>query len=110
MLWVGLPVLTCAGNAFSSRVAASLLNAVGLPELVTHSMREYEERAVALATDADRLREIRVRLVRNRDTAPLFDTPRFTSHIEAAYVAMHERHRAGLPPDDIRVPPPTAGT
>jgi protein O-GlcNAc transferase len=103
-LWAGLPVLTCAGDAFASRVTASLLNAIGLPELVTHSRHEYETLAVSLARDAHRLGEICGRLDDNRTTAPLFDSSRFTTHIEAAYAAMHERQRAGLAPGDIRVP------
>lgn len=103
-LWAGLPVLTCAGEAMAGRVAASLLKAIGLPELVTYSRGEYEALAVALATEVDRLGDIRGELARNRDVAPLFDTPRFTALIEAAYCAMHERQRAGLPPGQIRVP------
>jgi len=103
-LWTGLPVLTCAGEAFASRVAASLLFAVGLPELVTNTPAEFEALAIALATDRARLDEVRARLQASRPTAPLFDTPRFARHIEAAYAAMHERHVAGLPPDHIVVP------
>jgi predicted O-linked N-acetylglucosamine transferase (SPINDLY family) len=104
-LWAGLPVLTCAGEAFASRVAASLLSAVGLPGLITNELTEYEALAVELATNSPRLAQIRQKLLANRQTAPLFDTPRFAKHIEAAYSEMHERCLAGLPPDHILVKP-----
>ncbi|MCA6104221.1 tetratricopeptide repeat protein [Bradyrhizobium australafricanum] len=103
-LWAGLPVLTILGDTFASRVAASLLHAVGLPELVAESPEAYERMAVDLATDPSRLAALRTRLAANRLTAPLFDTKRFTGHIEAAYTAMYERHRAGIAPDHIVVP------
>jgi protein O-GlcNAc transferase len=102
-LWAGLPVLTCCGETFVGRVAASLLDAVGLLELVTTSLDDYERLAVELARDAKRLAEIRTNLAANRTKMPLFDTSLFTRHMEAAFVAMHERHQAGLPPDDIDV-------
>jgi predicted O-linked N-acetylglucosamine transferase (SPINDLY family) len=100
-LWIGLPVLTCLGNSFGGRVAGSLLRAVGLPELVTESLSEYEELALTLARDPERLAAIRAKLARNRDTEPLFDTPRFTRGLEAAYTAMWRRQQAGLPPEHI---------
>jgi predicted O-linked N-acetylglucosamine transferase (SPINDLY family) len=100
-LWNGLPVLTCMGEAFAARVAASLLNAIGLSELITTSLDEYETLAVALARDPARLRQIRDKLSENRLTTPLFDTPRFTRNLEAAYLEMHRRHQQGLPPDHI---------
>jgi protein O-GlcNAc transferase len=102
-LWSGLPVLTQVGSTFAGRVAASLLQAVGLPELIAASPQEYETRAIELASNPARLAEIRARLARNRMTAPLFDTKRTTRHIERAYEAMYDRHRAGLPPDHIDV-------
>ena len=102
-LWSGLPVLTCRGDTFASRVAASLLGAIGLPELVTTSIAAYEARARELATDATQLRGIRDKLHRHRDSHPLFDIARFTRHIESAYVAMHQRAVAGLAPDHIAV-------
>lgn len=98
-LWAGLPVLTRLGQGFAARVAGSLLNAVDLPELVTSTVAEYENLAVDLAKNRDRLAAIRGRLAANRLTAPLFDTALFTSHLESAYRRMHERHRAGLPPE-----------
>ena len=100
-LWSGVPVLTCPGAAFAARVAASLLTAVGLPELITHSHDEYEAMALDLATHPDRLAAIRRKLALNRTTQPLFDTARYARYLEQAYVRMHERHRAGLPPDHI---------
>ncbi len=104
-LWVGLPVLTRMGTTFASRVAASLLNAVGLPELITTAHEAYEAKAVALATNPDALTAVEQTLARNRLTAPLFDTARFTTHLEAAYQAMYARYQAGLPPAHIHVPP-----
>ena len=100
-LWAGLPVLTCTADTFASRVAASLLNAINLPELVTSTQTEYEALAVALATHPERLRQIRQELGRNRLTTPLFDTRLFTKHLEDAYTQMYERHQADLPPDHI---------
>ena len=98
-LWAGLPVLTCAGETFAGRVAASLLRAVGLHELVTASLEDYEGLALKLAHDPSYLQAIKAKLMRNRDTFPLFDTARFTRHIEAAYVTMWERYRRGTPPE-----------
>ena len=103
-LWAGLPVLTFPGEAFASRVGASLLQALGLPELIASSADEYESLALALATEPNRLSAIRKRLAANLRTHPLFDTARFTRHIEAAYAAMWQRHQRGLAPDQIEVP------
>jgi predicted O-linked N-acetylglucosamine transferase (SPINDLY family) len=94
-LWVGLPVVTCLGNTYPARVAASLLGAVGVPELVTRSLAEYEALALALAQDRERLTAIRARLATNRATAPLFDTARYTRNLEAAYVTMWQRQQSG---------------
>jgi predicted O-linked N-acetylglucosamine transferase (SPINDLY family) len=102
-LWAGLPVLTCMGEAFASRVAASLLRAIDLPELVTTTENTYERLAVELALDAERYQEIRKRLQRNRLTSPLFDPPSFTKHLEAAYSGMHDRYQAGLSPEHIHI-------
>jgi predicted O-linked N-acetylglucosamine transferase (SPINDLY family) len=102
-LWAGLPVLTCPGDAFAGRVAASLLTAVHLPQLIAPSPHRYEALAVKFAASPGRLREIRQRLGESRLTSPLFDTTSFTRHLEAAYVAMHERRLAGLPPEHIFV-------
>jgi len=103
-LWAGLPVLTCLGETFAGRVAASLLNAIHLPELITTTPEAYETLAIELATNADRLAEIKQRLAKNRLTTPLFDTNLFTKHIEAAYAAMYERYHADLAPSHIYVP------
>ncbi len=105
-LWAGLPVLTCAGEPFASRVAASLVSALGLPELIARTPAEFEALAIALASDRARLEQVRAKLLANRSTAPLFDTPRFARHIEAAYAEMYERHLAGSPPDHIVVAGP----
>jgi predicted O-linked N-acetylglucosamine transferase (SPINDLY family) len=102
-LWAGLPVLTRIGESFAGRVAASLLNAVHLPELITSSQDEYEASAIELATDPVKLNEIRRKLDKNRLAAPLFDSGLFTRHIEAAYLEMYERYHLDLPPDHIYV-------
>lgn len=104
-LWAGLPVLTRTGETFPGRVATSLLNAIGLPELVTRTGEEYESRAIELAMHPDKLASIKDKLAHNRLTTPLFDTQLFTRHIESAYAAMYERYQAGLPPDHLHVPP-----
>lgn len=92
-LWVGLPVLTCPGESFTSRVAASLLCAVDLAELIAPTMTAYEALAVQLAQDPARLDALKQKLVGNRTTAPLFDSELFTRHIEAAYIQMLEGDR-----------------
>jgi protein O-GlcNAc transferase len=102
-LWAGLPVLTRIGKTFAGRVAASVLGAIGLRELITETSADYERRAVALAADPARLAAMRGRLAQNRLAMPLFDTRLFTSHMEAAFVAMHRRHHAGQPPDHINI-------
>ena len=102
-LWVELPVLTLMGQSFASRVAASLLNAIGLPELITDTQEEYENLAIELATNPEKLGELKKKLSRNRFTEPLFDTPLFTKHIEAAYTQMYERYNLGLKPDHINI-------
>ena len=104
-LWAGLPVLTCIGETFAARVAASLLNAIHLPELITSTQQEYEALAVKLATNPDRLMSIRQKLEKNRLTTPLFDTELFTRNIEKAYTAMYERFQTDLPPDHIEIQP-----
>jgi protein O-GlcNAc transferase len=97
-------VLTCQGNSFAGRVASSLLHAIGLPELVTRTLGEYEKLALNLGAQPARLAEIKARLVRNRNTYPLFDTDRFCRNIEAAYVHMWETWQRGeMPP--LAVPP-----
>jgi len=100
-LWAGLPVLTLMGSSFASRVAASLLNAIGLPELITSTQEEYEALAIDLALNPNKLADIRNKLANNRLTTPLFDTPLFTQNLEAAYIKMMERYQADLQPDHL---------
>ncbi|MEI7431099.1 MAG: tetratricopeptide repeat protein, partial [Betaproteobacteria bacterium] len=102
-LWAGLPVLTQIGKSFAGRMAASLLRAIKLPELITQNQEEYEYMAIELATDPDKLNRIKQKLAENRMTTPLFDTPLFTRHLEAAYTQMHQRHQAGLTPDHLHI-------
>ena len=102
-LRMGLPVLTCVGNSFASRVAASLLNAVNLPELITTTQEQYESLAIQLATHPEKLKTIKDKLVNNLPTTPLYDTPLFTRHLESAYLTMYDRYQQGLDPDYIYV-------
>lgn len=96
-LWAGLPVVTCTGRTFASRVAGSLLHAVELPDLVTDTLEDYEATALRLATQPAELEQVRCRLRDARSTAPLFDTDRFRRNVEAAYVEMWRIHEAGGP-------------
>jgi predicted O-linked N-acetylglucosamine transferase (SPINDLY family) len=102
-LWAGLPVVTLAGEAFASRIAASLLMALDVPELITSTQQQYEQLAIELALDPHQLAQIRAKIQDNRPFSPLFDTPRFARNLEAAYVAIHDRYQAGLPPDHIKL-------
>jgi predicted O-linked N-acetylglucosamine transferase (SPINDLY family) len=102
-LWAGLPVLTCLGGTFAGRVAASQLNAVGLPELVTDSLASYETLALKLASDEPMLRDLKERLAAARRSAPLFDARRFARHVEAAYNSMSEGYRRGARPRNLLV-------
>ena len=102
-LWAGLPVLTCIGQSFVSRVAASLIHAVGLPEIVAQSVEEYEALAIDFALQPSKLEDIKDRLARNRLTMPLFDTGLFTQNIESAFSQMYKRYVADLSPEHIYV-------
>lgn len=104
-LWAGLPVVTKIGDQFAARVAASLLTAVGLPELITRSEREYEDLIWELASKPERLAELRSRLAINRLVEPLFDTARYTTAFEAGLKAAARRSADGLPPEDIDLAP-----
>jgi protein O-GlcNAc transferase len=104
-LWAGLPLITCAGQSMVARVAASLLSAVGLAELVSADLAQYETLALALARDPARLAELRRRLEAARLTAPLFDTARTCRQLETAYLTMGETRRRGNPPRSFTVPP-----
>lgn len=102
-LWSGVPIVTCAGRSFPSRVAGSLLCAVGLKELVTHSLEEYEALALALARDRARLKSLHAHLSQQRERLPLFDTPRFCRHLEQAYRHMWRTHQDGKPAETFHV-------
>jgi predicted O-linked N-acetylglucosamine transferase (SPINDLY family) len=102
-LWAGLPVLTCMGEGFAGRYAASLLNAIGLPELVTETQTDYEALAIELATNPAKLKAIKGKLEKNRLTTSLFDTAMFAKHIEAAYSKMYEQYQADLLPEHIYI-------
>jgi protein O-GlcNAc transferase len=102
-LLVGLPVLTCPGDSFASRVAASVLLAADLPELVVADFAQYEARAVALAREPASLNELRERLRARRPTCPAFDGTRLARNLERAYRSMWEIHRAGKPPQPLTI-------
>ncbi|MFZ2028724.1 MAG: tetratricopeptide repeat protein [Vitreimonas sp.] len=102
-LWTGLPLVTKAGEGFAARVGASLLNAVGLPELIASDEASYEALAIALAADRQRLRAIRAKLAANRSTSPLFNTALFARNLEAAYDTAFTRYLNGEAPADITI-------
>ena len=102
-LWMGVPVLTCLGQALAGRVAGSLLHSVGLPELVAHGLEDYEAMARRLVAEPATLQGIKTRLEEGRLSAPLFDSARFCRHIEAAYLEMWETHRRGESPRSFAV-------
>ncbi|HEY0267869.1 MAG TPA: glycosyltransferase, partial [Methyloradius sp.] len=91
-LWMGLPVLTCAGDSFASRVAGSLLQAANLPELVTTNLGEYEEKALMLVTDPNQLDVIRGKLGFKNRALALFNTTKFTRDIEQLYQDMWQNY------------------
>jgi predicted O-linked N-acetylglucosamine transferase (SPINDLY family) len=95
--------LTCPGETFASRVAASLLNAIQLPELITRTLKDYEALAVDLAKSPDKLQKIKEKLNKNRLSTPLFDTSVFAKNIESAYIKAHENWRDKSPPNNIYV-------
>jgi protein O-GlcNAc transferase len=109
-LWAGLPVLTQIGGAFAGRVAASLLTAIGLPELITQTQEQFESTAIELATEPMAWAAIKNKLALNRLATPLFNTTLYTRHIESAYATMIERHQNRLLPDHIHVPQQTSST
>jgi predicted O-linked N-acetylglucosamine transferase (SPINDLY family) len=102
-LWMGLPVLSCVGESFAGRMAASLLRAVGLPELITDSLEQYEELAVALAHDTPRLAALKRLLAEKRDRSALFNAACFTRYFERGLRAIHRRYLEGLAPQDTWV-------
>jgi predicted O-linked N-acetylglucosamine transferase (SPINDLY family) len=97
-LWAGVPVLTCSGDTFAGRVAGSLLNAAGVPELITRSLEEYEQLALALARNPDRLSALRSRVHSARNSSLLFDPPKLAGHIEAAYLQIWQNWLLGRQP------------
>lgn len=103
-LKAGIPVLTLLGNSFAARVAASLLKAIALPELITHSQAEYESLAIDLATHPEKIDDLKKRLLIHSRTQPLFDTALYTKHIEAAFKQMYARYQAKLAPENIDIP------
>ena len=104
-LWANVPVLTLQGKSFAGRVAASLLHAIEMPELITYHEQEFEDRAVDLATHPEKLSALKVKLSKNRLTTPLFDTKLYTKHFEAALIEAYERYQSDLPPAHIQVKP-----
>lgn len=104
-LWAGLPLLTCLRNSFAGRVAASLLTAVGMPELITASADEYERKALKLASNPALLSSLKQKLAANRTTQPLFDTAPFTRRLESAYTMMWQRQQRGETPDQMAITP-----
>lgn len=103
VLWAGVPLLTCVGQAFAARMAGSLLMAIGLPELITENFKDYEALALKLAIEPERLATIKAKLAQNRATSPLFNTILFTRRLEDAYTKMWEKSQAGELPDYISV-------
>jgi len=103
-LWCGVPVITCPGDAFAARMAGSLLQAIGMSELVAPTLEQYRALAMRLGDDPQRLDETKRKLAAHRLTHPLFDTDRFRRHIEAAYEIMYQRYQAGEPPAGFSVP------
>ena len=106
VLWAEVPVLTAPGDTFASRVAASLLRAAGLEELIARDEDDYAELAIALARDSGRLARIKRHLAKNKARMPLFDTPRYVRNLEQAFERMWERHAAGEPPAGFDVADP----
>jgi predicted O-linked N-acetylglucosamine transferase (SPINDLY family) len=102
-LWMGVPVITCLGSSFAGRVAASLLHAIGLPDLVTTSLEEYESLALRIAQQPSLLKEFRDRLERNRSSYPLFDTDRYRRSLESAYLRMWQSWQEGRAPEAFAV-------
>jgi protein O-GlcNAc transferase len=103
-LWAGVPLITCVGNAMAARMAGSLLTSVGLPELITHELAEYEALALRLATMPALMADARSKLERHRLKTPLFDSQRLCRHLESAYLAMWERCESGKQPEHMAVP------
>lgn len=104
-LWAGVPVLTCPGETFASRVAGSLLKAAGMDDLIADSREAYEAKALQLASDPALLAEVRARLAHNKKTYPVFDMPRYARNFERLLLAMWQRYEQGLPPAHLSLEP-----
>ena len=102
-LWAGLPLLTCLGESFAARVSASLLNSIGLPELITKNLNEYEEKAIYLGKNKNEIIKLKKIISDNRLKKPLFNTELFTKNIEDAYVKAYERFIDNKPLDNIYI-------
>jgi len=102
-LWSGLPVLALIGKSFSSRVSASLLNVLGLSELITYTEKEYEDLAIELAKNPNKLKEIKNKLEKNKTNKPLFNTKLFTKNIETAYTKIYQKYLKNLPVENIEI-------
>ena len=102
-LKMGLPMITYLGNCYQARMGASIVSAINLPELITHSLEEYEALAIELATHPEKMQAIKDKLASNLSTAPLYNTKLFVKNLESAYTTMYERHHEGLDPDHIYV-------
>ena len=100
-LRIGLPVVTCIGETFASRVAASLLNTMDLNELITNNFTEYESKIIELANNPLKLKKIKEKLNINIQTKPLFNTKLFTKNLEKAFIKINDRFLQNLPPDNI---------
>ena len=102
-LWAGLPVLTLVGKSFSARVSASLLNAVGLQELITNNLNDYQNLAIDLAKNKSKLSQIKTKLKNNLNSYPLFNTAQYCKNLEKAYVTVYENYLNGGEPKDFEV-------
>ena len=102
-LWTSLPVLTRIGNSFASRMAASLLTAIDLPEMIVKTKKEYRDLAIELATNKEKLNQIKNKLIKNRLTSPLFDAELFKENIEELYLTMYQRYKSNLPLENIEI-------
>ena len=102
-LWSGLPVITLMGQSFASRVSGSLLNAVGLNELITTTEKDYEDLIIKVAKDSKKLKIIKNKLKNNKITQPLFNTKLYTNKIESAYIKIYEKYHSNLPLENIEI-------
>ena len=102
-LWTGLPIVTLTGQSFASRVAGSILTAIDIPELITQTKEEYENLILDLATNKNKLNQIKEKLSKNILTKPLFNTKLYTKNIESAYIKIYERHLKNLPVENIEI-------